>query len=326
MRQGNPDFEIPTNAVVHRKTDKAGHSIGEIGKLSPMAVELMAWREALTLKDVQNLCSDTGNELTVAVLNAGAGLCTYASTRAGFRPLWFSEINDKQAHIVVEMTNHKAKRLKDTFGGHKPRNYKRGVKISELFTEIIVGLYKHVLSCGMWAAYMTTGMPCPDYTRMGSREGRYGKTGWQFVCQAIVIIVMRPLSFRLEMTDSLWEVDPGAYDELLEYLQGLYIVTFRVIPVIDFMDPSSRKRTFIVGFSKQLGPFAEMFEFPTPTRTDYWTPTARDIAVPDCEVPTEFWRDHNDPNSYDYGRIKRWRWYEPQPGKFHKIASAGDGI
>ena len=88
---------------------------------------------------------------------------------------------------------------------------------------------------------------------MGSREGRYGKTGWQFVCQAIVIIVMRPLSFRLEMTDSLWEVDPGAYDELLEYLQGLYIVTFRVIPVIDFMDPSSRKRTFIVGFSKQLG-------------------------------------------------------------------------
>ena len=44
------------------ESDKAGHIIGEKGKLTPMAVELMAWREALTLQDVKQLCGDFNND------------------------------------------------------------------------------------------------------------------------------------------------------------------------------------------------------------------------------------------------------------------------
>jgi hypothetical protein len=44
-----------------------------------MRLELLIWREALTLQDIQKLCKDKNNGMTVAVLAAGVGVCTYSS-------------------------------------------------------------------------------------------------------------------------------------------------------------------------------------------------------------------------------------------------------
>ena len=143
----------PAVQIKHQKIDKAGHSIGEKGKMTPMAVELMAWREALSLKDVQQLCGDFNNDFTVAVLNAGAGLCTYSSVRASFRPVWFSEINDQQAKIILEFTNHKTERIRDTFGGAKPGGSRSGIKA---FVQAIRELYRRYKQNGLRPVYLTT--------------------------------------------------------------------------------------------------------------------------------------------------------------------------
>jgi hypothetical protein len=82
-------------------------------------------------------------------------------------------------------------------------------------------------------------------------------------------------------------------------------------------DPTTRKRLFIVGISKELGPIAHKFNFPTQTHTPAQLVAFRDIAVADKDVPTEYWRQ-DEPT--------RVPWREPVPNNTHKIAQAGPGM
>ena len=56
------------------------------------------WRGVLSLQDIQNLCKNKNNGMTLDVLAAGVGACTLGSVRAGFRSVRCTEIcTDAQA-------------------------------------------------------------------------------------------------------------------------------------------------------------------------------------------------------------------------------------
>ena len=285
---------------VNTVNDKVNCTIGDLSKgsntqLTRIGVELAAWREALTLEQVQQMCSDKNNDITVAVLNAGAGVCTYASIRAGMRPVWYSEVNKKQSNIYNKMTNNQATCIGDTF--QQPKDKYKDI---------------HDGRCLERPVHLSTGMPCPNYSWSGDQKGEYGETGWQFTEQVDIILQIRPYSFRLEISEHIWDINDGREIWfVINKLKQVYVVKWKVISVIEYMDPSSRKRTFVVGFLKQLGAVADMFEWPLVICNEDCSPCARDVAIPDSEVPTEYWR---------YDEPKRVRWQSPESGKLHWIA------
>ena len=57
--------------------------------------------------------------------------------------------------------------------------------------------------------YLTSGFPCPNYSRSGNHTGGEGSTGWMFVQQAAIILRIKPKTNRLEMSDYAIEVNGG---------------------------------------------------------------------------------------------------------------------
>lgn len=258
-----------------------------------MQLELQIWREALSLNDIQNKCKNKNNNMTVAVLAAGVGVCTYGSVRAGFRPAWCTEIcTDAQA---VWSNIYGGQCLGNTF----TVDYSKVERV----------------------VYLMSGQPCPDYSRSGSHEGEFGKTGWMFVRQVSKILMVRPVVFRLEISDYVCEINRG--DEIksvIRQLSKIYNVKFTTLSVWDYGDPSHRKRVFIVGFSKELGDVADWFEFPEEIFSAEHSHCARDVAEADDKVPELYWRRCSNDKKLDYTGNN------PQPGKLLKVGSAGNGI
>ena len=127
----------------------------------------------------------------VAVLAAGVGVCTYGSVRAGFRPVWCTEICiDAQ---VVWSNIYGGQCLGNTF----TVDYSKVERV----------------------VYLTSGQPCPDYSRSSSHEGEFGQTGWMFVRQVSKILMVRPVVFRLEISDYVWEINRG--DEIKSVIRQL---------------------------------------------------------------------------------------------------------
>ena len=104
---------------------------------------------------------------------------------------------------------------------------------------------------------------------------------------------------------------------MISKLEEYYVVYHKIIKTWQYGDPTHRSRLFIVGFLRELGQIAESFRFPAPTHNEQSCPTMRAIAVPDDEVPSEYWR-YDDPT--------RLPWIKPSPGKMHKIAQSGTGM
>ena len=135
-----------------------------------MKVELALWRETLSQKQILKLCKNKENKITMGVLAAGAGICTYSSVRSGFRPIWCTETNATCNKIWKELYDGDC--LGDTFGV----DWRKAER--------------------PW--FLTSTQSCPDYSRSGSRKGQGGKTGWMFVDQVDVIFKIRPVCFKLE--------------------------------------------------------------------------------------------------------------------------------
>ena len=124
-----------------------------------MRKELTMWREAVTEKQIRSWSRDEENQMTIAILGAGAGLCTYSAVRAGFRPIWAAEIDETRNKI-----------LKDLYGVRC---------VGDAFEADYSRLER--------PRYLTTSMPCTNYSRSGDKTGRYGETGWMFVEQVKLI-------------------------------------------------------------------------------------------------------------------------------------------
>ena len=252
--------------------------------------ELNDWRETISQEAVQELCHKTNNKFTVGVLSSGVGVDTLASVRAGFRPIWCTEI-DKDASEV----------WKRIYGG-----------------ECLGDTFKTDWRTVKRVVYLTSGQPCPDYSRAGLKLGQYGQTGWMFTAQVDVILEIRPVCFRLEISDYAWQINEGEeVKEVLNRLAAHYFVKHKILNVYGYGDGSYRRRLFIVGFDRQLGEAGQWFEWPVPQFGEHYWHCARDFAVDDQEVPKEYWR---------YDEPRRVEWHAAEAGKLQKLASAGEGM
>ena len=261
-----------------------------------MQMELSLWREALSQEQILKLSNNKQNKITVGILAAGAGVCTYSSVRSGFRPIWCTETSKTASEIWKQLYNSEC--LGDTFDVNW-REVERP-----------------------W--YLTSGQPCPDYSRSGSKKGRHGKTGWMFVDQVDEILKIRPICFRLEISDYIWQINNGEeIKKVLNRLRKFYDVKHVILDVWKYGDVSSRRRLIIVGFIKQLQGACDMFEFPAASYDEQHCHCARDVAVDDEDVPEKYWR-------YDTVKTvvtKDEETYQAKlPNKLIKLASQGEGM
>lgn len=111
------------------------------------------------------------------------------------------------------------------------------------------------------------GFPCQPFSMIGKRQGfKHPTQGTLFFNVKEILEEKKPLAFLLENVPGLLTHDHGnTFKVIMETLDELgYKVFFKVLDAADFGVPQHRKRTFFVGFKKELN---VLFEFPRPTVT-----------------------------------------------------------
>ena len=156
-----------------------------------------------------------------------------------------------------------------------------------------------------------------DYSLSGSRTGSQGDTGWMFKQQTEVLLTVHPDIFVLEMVANAVNINDGYEVQYgIDKMSRQYHVKHETLRVNDYGDASNRERLFIVGVSHSLGEASKEFEFPTPREP---TKVARDIAVPDEEVPQKYWRRL-------YGRRQQHESKGRTPGQLQKLLHLAPGM
>ena len=155
----------------------------------------------MTIDDAKDACRNSESEFTCAVLCSGGCVCTLASIRAGFKMIWGTEIcpehqscldKTQQDETTCSCNGNTQQRMwKDLTGAPC---------LGNTFTN--TEKYNAVDN----PDYLTSGQPCPNYSRSGNQKGENGETGWMFVQQTKIIIKKQPKIFRLEISDYAIEV------------------------------------------------------------------------------------------------------------------------
>ena len=244
--------------------------------------QLEEWRNSFTIQLAKQIQRTKGNsKYSMAVFCSGGCLDTLAGIRAGFKAVWSTEINSRQAKMFEDLTRGKC--LGDAFGSAVSRADR--------------------------VTYIKSGQPCPDYTSSASKLGAQGETGWMFVKQVDILTELEPWAICLENTNNATSINDGdEVNAVVNALEEAYVVYVRSIQVWRQGDPSNRTRLFIIALHKDLGQAAHEFTWPADVYNEATAPIARLIAVPDAEVPEKYWR---------YDKIKeRYVW---QNQGFHKI-------
>ena len=314
MRQSRlkipPDMRIMAKMLMERIVQSAkeelkiaeGHSAeGEhpdpIAKSSREGVpeELQRWRDAFTIKMAKEACRGGGPAYSAGIFCSGGCLDTFAAIRSGFKPLWGTEVHKQRGAMFEDLTG--ATCLGDTFA---------------------VDFKKQKQVVLLW-----TGQPCPDYStsHQGRRPpGSQGKTGWQYVQQSEKILEVMPKVCVIEMVPNALQINGGeAVDQLCKAINHEYRLYIEVVKCASMGDCTARHRLLIVGIHRSVDPDGKetAFQFPTPLYDDTRFHIARDIAVPDEEVPQGYWR---------YDRPAMLPPSIARPLQMHKLARSGPGM
>ena len=124
--------------------------------------QLEKWRDCFTIKLAKQKQKTTSRKSihTLAVLCSGGCLDTIAGMRAGFVPIWSTEISAPQARMFEDLTG--------------------GICIGDTFCDAVKTAER--------VSYIKSGQPCTDYASSGSTSGAEGTTGWMFVKQVEVLL------------------------------------------------------------------------------------------------------------------------------------------
>ena len=260
------------------------------------------WREQHSVEVVREHYASSTPGFTVIEQATGGCLDTMSAALAGFKHVGGTEDVSKplgraKARLFCDMT------LAPCLGD--ARDWRRW---AERFKPGQIDYYK-------------AGMPCTNYASLGDREGELGNKGGElFVTQAETILTLRPKTFRLEMVPTALETNGGREVEcVIAGLSHHYHVDARVLDCWRYGDPTSRRRLMIVGGARDIVQ-AEWYQWPEPICDETWYPTARDVAIPDNEVPSQYWFDpetSGQPLTFPSDRIT------PEPGKLQHIGYAG---
>jgi site-specific DNA-cytosine methylase len=254
--------------------------------------------------------SRDSSKFTCAVLCSGGLICTQAAVRSGFQVIWGTEICPQHPDYGGKCncgSNDQQRMWTDWTGTPC---------LGNTFTE------PQKYNAAETPDYLTSGFPCPNYSRSGNHTGGEGSTGWMFVQQAAIILQIKPKTIRLEMSDYALEVNNGReVKDVISQLSILYFLYADILQVWQYGDISNRARLFIVGTLRSETADPDMrdivFDFPTPNTTEHSAGTYREIAVPDSDVADEYWLTDDPP---------RVAWKQPQGGKMHVIARRGEGM
>jgi len=106
---------------------------------------------------------------------------------------------------------------------------------------------------------------------------------------------------------------------VVKMLEADYHVHSSVLRVASYGDCSNRERLFIVGFHKEnVGSIGAEFKFPLAEFDDSHFFTAKDVAMPDEDVPERFWM---------YEDVEPFATYpEPRPLCIHKVGQIRPGM
>ena len=64
---------------------------------SKFATDMHIWRNKVSISDIQTRCKQVMPGYSVGVWSAGVGVCTVGSVRAGFIPIWSTEVDKDKA-------------------------------------------------------------------------------------------------------------------------------------------------------------------------------------------------------------------------------------
>ena len=267
------------------------------------------------MSDAVDRCKNKNSKFTVAVLGSGGCVDTISAIRAGWSPIWGTEVCPEHNWAPAHCQQFKRTLNCESNPQQKIWTYITGTKcLGNTFSD--TSKYKKVQR----PVNITAGQPCTDYCLGGNQEGAEGQTGWMFVEQMKIILAVLPLTFRLEMSDNAQQINGGKEVQQIQDEASLqYFTRKEVLRVWEHGDGSNRARFFFVGFLQTPGMQEAVthFSFPAPTFNTDHSHCARDWAVPDDEVPANCWRKNN---------TWRIRHPIPQQGRIHYLAKAGSGM
>jgi site-specific DNA-cytosine methylase len=148
---------------------------------SEAAIEFHTWRNQSSITTIKNTARQTKTNITIAILATGGCIDAIAAVKAGYKPIWATEICPVKQQMWQDLTGTTC--YEDTF--------------KQDYTDI------------QQPDYLTSGQPCTDYARSGSESGDEGKTGWMYTAQTAIIMQLQPSAVRLEISDNAVRVHEG---------------------------------------------------------------------------------------------------------------------
>jgi site-specific DNA-cytosine methylase len=269
-----------------------------------VAEELASWREQFTINLAKEKCRhSTQDKYSVGIIASGGLLDTLAAIRSGLMPIWGCDIDPIAQRMWRDLVGN------DCYG--------------DVLTLPVESIRRPKV--------LKTGLPCPDYSGLGSKLGASGKSGDLYVKQAEIILQIAPDAAIIEQSGNAPNIHNGEeVRALINKLKEQYFVhvTDRTeghmgsqygIPVWHYGDVSTRVRFIIVALHHRLGETAKSFEFPRPQFNSIRHPIAAHIAVQDSEVPERYLM-HGTPNN-----DVKFKYEQPRAGKAHVVGSFGEG-
>lgn len=234
--------------------------------------ELQEWREQETVHQWMQKARDLqdSDAYTVADICSGGLLASIASTRAGLKHTFTSEIDPAMKEMAEQSLG--VPNIGDMMNldlDQRPR--------------------LHVL---------TAGTPCERYSQGGDQSGFNSDTGKLYVELSNkirdTIEENQPEILVLEQVPNVKRVHDGAeYEYVTKMLSENYVLHERELAAWRFGDPTARVRLFTIGIHKRNGVKADTFTFPEGSFDENNYPKARDIAIPDYEVAPQYLLNHD---------------------------------
>ena len=262
--------------------------------------QLKDWREMWQIADVQSHCASPKSDTYSSTVIATAGcMSLIAQTRAGLLPINGFELhNDDDTRAMHEMCKDLV--MIEPMGDFRRVNPK-SIRRSKI---------------------VSTGLPCPDYSPLGSRKGAKGQKGGDcYVDQGKWLVAYGADICIIEQSANARTLDSGDgsgadFNKLKVALCESYVVYDDDIRCWRYGDVTNRTRLYIVAVHKRHGDKAHEWKWPEYQFDASRFPIGADVCVPDCDVPPEY--------LLEGAPKEEFQWTEPRPGKIHKVGRYGD--
>ena len=284
--------------------------------ITSIGIERQNWRNTFTFEQAKNQCRTSTSNFTIAILQSGGLLCTLGAIRAGWSPIWGTEICPK--HMNSPLSCQLIKSTKDCIYNLQQRMW-CDLTNTKCYGNTFVNVTQYAnLTKPM---YVTVSPECIDYSVAGKQAGSDGMTGWQLPDVALVLLEIEPMMLRIENSSNAPQVLNGKDILTLKTrLSTKYVLhIFPEVHSYNYGDCVHSVRWICIGCHHKMGSYAYTYQFASETPLSTPPYCIRDIADPDDSVPLTQWRKASVTD-------RRVTYYPPKAGQVHRLASAGMGM